>query len=485
MSKVVWTKDELIAATGGTAQGNWPEKVTGVSIDSRSIARGEAYVALKGVSLDGHDFAADALKKGAGIAIVSQIPKDLDKDAPVLVVADTLRALEDIGQAARKRSRAKIIGITGSVGKTGTKEMMAAALSALGKGHVHASLKSHNNHWGVPLSLANLPQDAAFGVFEMGMNHSGEIAALTRQVRPDLAVITTIEPVHIEHLKTIEAIADAKAEIFEGMDKNGIVILNRDNEHHQRLAAAARAKGIGDIFFFGEDETADAELSDFSLRSSGSHVTAKIAGETLRYRLAVPGHHIVINSLAVLLAVKCLGGDAAAAAKALEVFEPLAGRGMRSEIVLMPGQPPITVIDESYNASPASMEAAIKVLGMNAPKDSGRRVAILGDMLELGPQGPILHASLAAPVSEAKVDFVLTCGPLSEALHQVLPQAVKGPHFADSRAMAAQISQFVRPGDVILVKGSHGSQMSYIVRALHNLQNTTTAPRKEERSNAL
>lgn len=485
MSKAIWTKKELVAATGGTAQGDWPETIAGVSIDSRTIAKDEIYVALKGVSLDGHTFTADALKKSAGIAVVSEIPQGLDKNTPLLVVKDTLKALEDIGQAARKRSRAKIIGITGSVGKTGTKEMLAAALTALDKGHVHASLKSHNNHWGVPLSLANLPQDAAFGVFEMGMNHSGEIAALTRQVRPDLAIITTIQPVHIEYLKTVEAIADAKAEIFEGMDSDGIVILNRDNEHHQRLATAARMKGISNIFFFGEEETADAELSDFSLRSSGSHVTARIMADTLKYKLAVPGHHIVINSLAVLLAVKCLGQDAAAAAKALESFEPLAGRGMRSEVVLAPGQLPVTVIDESYNASPASMDAAIRVLGMNAPKGKGRRIAILGDMLELGPQGPILHASLAAPVSEASVDLVLTCGPLSEALHQVIPQAIKGPHFADSRALAAEIAKFVQPGDVVLIKGSHGSQMSYIVRALHDLQSGGAFPRKEERFNAV
>jgi len=458
---MLWTSEQLTGATGGTCSA--PFVGNAISIDTRTLKPGDIYLALKGEKLDGHDYVTAAFDAGAAGAIVRN---DFSSGAgPVLRVPDTFHALQDIGRAGRARSRARIIGVTGSAGKTGTKEMLAQAFSAFGP--THASKKSYNNHWGVPLSLANLPPDAAFGVFEMGMNHTGEIADLTRQVRPSIVIITTIEPVHIENFKNIEGIADAKAEIFDGVDKGGHAILNIDNPHFARLKRHAEAKGLI-IIPFGEDDEAQARLIDCTLHPRESGITASVFGETVRTTLHIPGKHIVMNALAVLAAVKAAGCALAPAARALENAETVEGRGNRITVRVPGGA--ITIVDESYNANPAAMRAALEVFAMAEPDVNGRRIAVLGDMLELGRDGPKMHAELANPLLKAKTDLVFCCGPLMDALFNVLPPDWRGAHAKNSQELAPLVAAAVRPGDIILVKGSLGSKMSYVVQALQSLQ---------------
>ncbi len=461
-NNIIWTSDEAAKATGG--QVNQSFEATGVSIDTRTLKKGELYLALKGDKLDGHDYVEAAFKAGASAALVHKdfVPKD--PSWPLLYVEDTMKALEDLGRASRTRTKAKIIGVTGSAGKTGTKEMLSIAFGALGK--THASKKSFNNHWGVPLSLANLPKDAQFGIFEMGMNHAGELTRLSDQVKPDIVIITTIEPAHIEHFKTLEAIADAKSEIFTGMNKKGTAILNLDNPHYQRLKNAADKNGVAHTISFGEDEDADTRMTDCNLHADSSKVSADISGDKVKYKLNIPGKHIAMNSLAALSAVKAAGGDLHLAVEALKNSEPVEGRGNRIQLTIAEGQPPVTIIDESYNANPGSMLAAFSVFEMAEPAPGGRRIAVLGDMLELGPNGPTLHANLANPLLKAKTDLLFCCGPQMDALFQQLPETWRGSHANDSRALAPLVAAAVKPGDVLLVKGSAGSKMAYIVEAL-------------------
>lgn len=473
----MWTSDEAAKATGGEATKAF--EGSGVSIDTRTLKKGDIFLALKGDKLDGHAYVEAAFKAGASAAVVSADFKSPNPDWPLLRVADTTQALEDLGMAARARTKAKIIGVTGSAGKTGTKEMLSIAFGALGK--THASKKSFNNHWGVPLSLANLPKDAEFGIFEMGMNHAGELTRLSAQVKPDIVIITTIEPAHIEHFKTLEAIADAKAEIFTGMNKQGTAILNLDNPHYQRLRNAAEKQGIKKIVSFGEDEDADSKMTDCNLHADSSKVSADILGEKVKYKLNIPGKHIAMNSLSALSAVKAAGGDLQKAVEALKNSEPVEGRGNRIQITIAEGQPPVTIIDESYNANPGSMLAAFSVFEMAEPKSGGRRIAVLGDMLELGPNGPTLHANLANPLLKAKADLLFCCGPQMEALYNTLPEQWHGGHANDSRALAPLVAAAVKPGDVLLVKGSAGSKMAYIVEALQNL-NPPQAKIKENKN---
>lgn len=440
----------------------------GVSIDSRTLKKGDLFVALKGEKQDGHGYAGDAFRAGAAAAVVEKSFQAANNDWPLIRVENTTRALEDLGRAARARGKAKIVGVAGSAGKTGTKELLAALFGALGK--THASKKSFNNHWGVPLSLANLPRDAAYGVFEIGMNHPGEIIPLTAQVRPDIALITTIDREHIEFFPNgLDGVADANAEIFTGMTKGGVAFLNRDNAYFTRLKAAAEKQGIEKIYGFGEDEEAGARLIDCTLHSDGSKVTANILGETVKYRLLIPGKHIVLNSLGALAVVKAAGGDIQRAAEALKDALPVEGRGNRHTIMLEPGQPPLTVIDESYNANPASMQAAFRVLELTAPKEKGRRIAVLGDMLELGKDGPRLHAELANPLLKARTDLLFCCGPLMEALYSTVPENWQGGHASDSRSLIDKLMPALKPGDVLLVKGSLGSKMAYIIQALNGI----------------
>ncbi|MDE1152964.1 MAG: UDP-N-acetylmuramoylalanyl-D-glutamyl-2,6-diaminopimelate--D-alanyl-D-alanine ligase [Micavibrio sp.] len=475
-SQSIWTAEEAAAATNGTASHSFT--ATGVSIDSRTVKNGDLFIALKGENFDGHSFAPHAIAAGAAAVVVNH---DYDGDAaPKLAVGDTQKAIEGLGAASRARTTATVIGVTGSAGKTGTKEMLSIMLSALGP--THASKKSFNNHWGVPLSLSNLARDAKYAVFEMGMNHAGEMTALAAQVKPHIALITTIEPAHIEHFKTVEAIADAKAEIFTGMDAGGIAILNIDNPHFARLKAAAERAGIRKIYGFGEDEDAQSRLVDCTLHADSSRITADILGERVKFKLNIPGKHIVINSLGALTVVKAAGGNLQKAVEALRNSEPTEGRGNRHSINLQDGQPPLTIIDESYNANPASMLAAFKVFEMVAPPAGGRRIAVLGDMLELGKDGPQLHAGLANPLLLAKTDLLFCCGPQMDALYQALPPDWRGGHTNDSRELAKVLLETVKPGDVILVKGSAGSKMGYIVHALQAAATAKQPPKMPEKA---
>ncbi|MGB8273823.1 MAG: UDP-N-acetylmuramoyl-tripeptide--D-alanyl-D-alanine ligase [Alphaproteobacteria bacterium] len=459
MTGVLWTAAEAEAATGGRATRAF--EATGVVIDSRATGPGDLFVALKGPRFDGHDFAIDAFARGAAAAVVSRVPKEIDASAPLLMVDDPFQALNRLAEAARARSRAKIIAVTGSVGKTGTKEALRIAL--LPQGRVCATEGNLNNQIGLPLSLARMPVSADFGVFELGMSRPGEIAPLSRLVRPDVAVITTIEPVHSEFFESLADIADAKAEIFAGMH-GGTAVLYRENPYFPWLADAAWRAGVDTVIGFGAHPEATARLIDCELRANSSRVTAVIEGSTVTYRLSVPGRHWVMNSLAVLAAVYAAGANVVQAAAELFKLQAIKGRGRRHRVVTQDGD--FELFDESYNASPASMRAAISVLASSEPLPGGRRIAVLGDMLELGPDAARLHASLANDLAAAGVDLVFTAGPNMRHLHDALPEAMRGGHAATSDALAGIVTEAVKPGDVVTVKGSFGSRMAVVVDAL-------------------
>jgi UDP-N-acetylmuramoyl-tripeptide--D-alanyl-D-alanine ligase len=461
---VLWTIDGMASAMGAERSGALPADVPGLSIDSRTLARGDAFFAIQGDNRDGHDFVEGALKAGAGVAVIARSQRGrFAADAPLLLVDDVLDGLRALAHAARNRiSHAKVIAVTGSVGKTGTKEALRLALSA--DGETHASASSYNNHWGVPLSLARCPRSVKYAVFEIGMNHAGEITPLTKLVRPHVAIVTTVEPVHLEYFGSIEKIADAKAEIFSGLEPGGAAVLNRDNGQYGRLAAAAKKAGVSRIVSFGEEESADAFLVRCALQPEGSTVEAIILGEPITYKLGVPGRHLVQNSLAVLSAVSLAGADLALAALALANLEPAAGRGTRVTLKVPGGS--ALLIDESYNANPASMAAAIALLGQAPVTGQGRRIAVLGDMLELGRAGEDLHRGLAAALKEAKVDLVFCSGPLMRALWQALPSVRRGGYAETAAELQPAVLDAIRAGDAVMVKGSLGSKMGPIVKAL-------------------
>ncbi|MGD9767689.1 MAG: UDP-N-acetylmuramoylalanyl-D-glutamyl-2,6-diaminopimelate--D-alanyl-D-alanine ligase [Pseudolabrys sp.] len=458
----LWTIEAMAKAMNATRQGALPASISGISIDTRTVQPGDAFFAIVGDSRDGHDFVPAALKAGA-IAVIAQDKRGLfPADAPLLIVDDVLDALRALGRAARARSKAKIVAVTGSVGKTGTKEALRLALAA--DGETHASAASYNNHWGVPLTLARFPETAAYGVFEIGMNHAGEITPLVQMVRPHVAIITTVAPVHLEYFGSVEAIADAKAEIFLGLEPGGVAVLNRDNPQYARLADAARRAKVSRIVTFGEDEAADARAQKICLRPDCSTVHATILGEEITYKLGAPGRHVVMNSLAVLAAVSLLEADLARAAMALAQLAPPTGRGARQTLTVPGGT--ALLIDESYNANPASMGAAIALLGQAPVGPRGRRIAVLGDMLELGPQGPALHAALAGPLAAASIDLVFCAGPLMRSLFDALPSGSRGGYAGTAAALESSILEGVAAGDAIMIKGSLGSKMGPIVKAL-------------------
>ena len=459
----LWTVEAMAAAMGAERQGALPPSVSGLSIDSRSIGAGEAFFAIDGDRRDGHNFVAPALAANAAVAVVAADRRgQFPKDAPLLVVPNVLAGLRDLAAAARARSHAKVIGVTGSVGKTGTKEALRLALSK--DGETHASVASYNNHWGVPLSLARCPASARYAVLEMGMNHEGEIEPLARLVRPHAAIITTIAPVHLEFLGSLAKIADAKAEIFFGIEPNGTAIINRDIAQFAHLKRRAIEAGIDRIVSFGEHEKADSRLIKYVLRPHCSTVEAQILGIDLTYKIGAPGRHLVSNSLAVLAAAVVVGADLALAALALAELKPVAGRGAPLEIELPGGT--ALVIDDSYNANPASVDAALALLGQTPVGPQGRRIAVLGDMLELGPKARALHRGLREAVLANAVDLVFCCGPLMHALWQALPASRRGGYAEDSAALEAQVLPAIRAGDVVMVKGSLGSRMAPIVKAL-------------------
>jgi UDP-N-acetylmuramoyl-tripeptide--D-alanyl-D-alanine ligase len=461
----LWSVETMIAAMRAARTGSLPLSVPGISIDTRTIAPGEAFFAIKGDNRDGHDFVQAALDAGAGLAVVAaDRAGSFPEHARLLIVPDVLDGLRDLARAARARSRAKIVAVTGSVGKTGTKEALRLALAR--NGETHASVASYNNHWGVPLSLARCPESARYAVFEMGMNHAGEIEPLARLVRPQVAIITTVEPVHLEFFGSVDAIADAKAEIFLGLERGGAALINRDNPQFARLERSAREAGVERIVSFGEHARADARLLKCSLQTDTSTIHARIFGTDVTYKLGAPGRHVVLNSLAVLAAAALVEADLALAALALAELQPASGRGSRLTLDLPGGT--ALLIDESYNANPASMRAALALLGHANVGPLGRRIAVLGDMLELGPRGAELHRELAMAVLAHGVDLVFCCGPLMRALWEALPSPRKGGYADTSAALEPLVLAAVQPGDAVMVKGSLGSRMAPIVKALQS-----------------
>ena len=450
----LWTAFDIAAATDGEVHGCFT--ANGVAFDSREVGPGDLFIALKGEATDGHRFIAGAFAQGAAGAIVSEPIQQ-----PHVRVADTMAALNALGAAARARTDAKIVGVTGSVGKTGTKEALFAALDRGCPGRVHRSVKSYNNHTGVPLSLARMPADIAFGVFEMGMSAAGELAALTRLVRPHVAIVTAIAPAHSAFFASEEAIADAKGEIFAGLEPGGTAVIPFDSPHRDRLIAAARPHA-GRILTFGRGAGADVRAREaMPAQRGGTLVTAVLPDAELTFTIAPPGDHWVSNGLAVLAAVDAFGGDLAAAALALGDMAGLPGRGARVTVRVGDGE--ALVIDESYNANPASMAATLRVLGQEKAE---RRIAVLGDMRELGGQSPAYHAALAEPLAAANVEYALLVGDEMKALGYALEGRIEFAHVPDAAAALDRLSGLIAPGDVALVKGSNAIGLARLVERL-------------------
>jgi len=451
----LWTSTAIAAATAGSASGDFA--VGGVAFDSREIGSGDLFVAMPGTAHDGHDFVERAFAQGAAGAIVAR-----PITQPHVLVADTAAALNALGAASRGRTAARIAGITGSVGKTGTKEALAAALARTPEMRVHRSVKSYNNHTGVPLSLARMPADSDYGVFEMGMNHAGEISALTRLVRPQVAVITAVAAVHIEFFASVEGIADAKAEIFEGLEPGGTAIIPHDSPYRDRLIGHARRHGA-QILTFGSGEGADVRAREAIPTPGGTTATVTLPDAELCLTIGQPGAHWLSNGLAVLAAVYALGADLGLAALALGDMEELAGRGARVEVRV--GDGTALIIDESYNANPTSMAATLAVLGAT---EATRRVAVLGQMGELGRDSAEYHAGLSTPVLAANVDFALLVGESMRPLADALEGRVAVRHVPDTAAAIAVLAAEIAPGDAILVKGSNSVGLSALVAALRS-----------------
>jgi UDP-N-acetylmuramoyl-tripeptide--D-alanyl-D-alanine ligase len=450
----LWTSDEIAAATGGIAIE--PFEVTGVTFDSREVQPGDLFVAMPGTVHDGHLFVDGAFASGASGAVVSH-----RVSGPHVLVDDTFAALQALGRASRGRSRATVFGVTGSVGKTSTKEALYAALDRNRPGSVHRSVKSYNNHTGVPLSLARMPRDAEYAVFEMGMNNKGEIAALTRQVRPHVALITAIAPAHIENLGSEEAIADAKAEIFEGLEPDGIAIVPNDTPHRDRLVKAARRRADR-IITFGSGDADVHAVHAVGANGGGSLISAALLERELTFTISQRGEHWVSNALAVLAAIEAAGADVALAGLALADMRGLKGRGQRHVIALDGGE--LLLIDESYNANPASMAATLKSLG--AEKDVARRIAVLGPMRELGERSAELHARLAPAIVEAGVDRLILIGEEMRPLEQVLDGHVMVERVGSVDEATDTLRRLVRPGDAVLVKASNSVGLAKLVESM-------------------
>lgn len=453
---VLWTDRDAAAATGGRATAAF--SASGVSIDTRTLCPGDLFVALSGTR-DGHAFVADAFARRAAAAMVSSDPPGVAEGAPLLRVADTLAGLRGLGGAGRARSGATVLGVTGSVGKTSTKEALAAVLAA--QAPTHSAPASFNNHIGVPLTLARMPPGSQFAVIEIGMNHPGEIAPLARLARLHVAVITTVEAVHIEFFESEEGIADEKASIMDGLEPGGAVVLNRDNRHFARLSDAALARGVGRILTFGTDPLADVRLLSWQAEGWTTRVRIGLLGRCFETVLASPGLHVARNACAVLAATFAAGADPEAALPVLAGLAPASGRGRRRPIPLASGE--ATLLDDSYNASPPSVRAALAVL---AAIPARRRIVVLGDMRELGEQAAEAHRGLAGPILEAGVTAVFCCGPLMRLLYEALPASLRAGHAPDSAALLPLVTPFIEPGDVVLVKGSLGSRMGPIAAAL-------------------
>ncbi len=466
----LWTASEAARATGGSTRGDWD--ISGVSIDTRTIEPGDLFVALT-AARDGHDFVAQALEKGAGAAMVSRIPDDLPEGAPLLIVEDVQTALEALGQASRARTQAKVVAITGSVGKTSTKEMIAKMLSDQGK--THASVASYNNHWGVPLTLARMPRDAEYAVIEIGMNHPGEIAPLAKMARPHVAMITTVGTAHLENFDNERGIAAEKASILEGLESDGMAVLNADIQFASVLQDKAKDVGARAIDF--GRQAAEFKLADVSVQGDVTVVKATAGQDPLLFKLNTPGTHFAMNALGALASVAALGADMALAAQSLGRWSPYKGRGVRETINLDPVDEDLALIliDDSYNANPDSMRAALDVLAASTPRDAtgrvsrGRRIAILGDMKELGAGEQAMHAGLADLGAMAEIDVVHTTGPLMGHLHQAVPEDKRGLHCATADEMAERVRSRLDSGDVVLVKASLSTGLGAVVDAIRKM----------------
>ncbi len=450
----LWTSDEIVAATGGRASASF--QVSGVTFDSREVTKGDLFIALKGEATDGHRYVDQAFTQGAAGAITSEVVA-----GPHVRVPETMAALESLGRVARQRTKAKIVGVTGSVGKTGTKEALRQALQRTVPDAVHASVKSYNNHTGVPLSLSRMPRETRFGVFEMGMNHSGELAALTRLVRPHVAIVTAIASAHRAFFDSEEAIARAKAEIFEGLEPGGVAIIPFDSPHYALLREAASTHA-GRVVSFGNGVGADVRGLQAAQIQTGTHLVASLPGErTVTFTVAHPGAHWVSNALAVIAAVDALGADIAAAGLALGDLAPMAGRGARHVVAVAGGS--ATLIDESYNANPASMAAALATLGQTAAK--GKRIAVLGAMRELGAVSDEMHAALAEPLIASGAEHALLVGEEMQPLAKALGGRVEVMQLPDASSAETALRALAADGDVILIKGSNALGLARLVGA--------------------
>ncbi len=467
----LWTSAQAQAATGGRCTADW--QATGVSIDTRTLAPGDLFVALTDAR-DGHDFVAAALAKGAAAALVSRVPDGVSADAPLLIVPDVLAALAALGQAARKRTAAKVVGVTGSVGKTSSKEMLRVVLG--GQGRVHAAEASYNNHWGVPLTLARMPADTEFAVIEIGMNHPGEIAPLSRMAGLDVAMITTVAAAHLEAFESIEGIAHEKASILDGLRTGGVAVLPTDLGVSPILMAKAQAVGAR-VMGFGAAKEAAFHLDDVILSATATTIRATCNGAARLFKVSSPGRHFAMNALAVLAVADALGLDPSIAGHDLGRWLPPLGRGTRERIMLDPVEDiSFDLIDDAFNANPASLAASLEVLALMEPTDGigrvamGRRIAILGDMLELGSTEGALHAAVALHPAFEKITIVHCVGPRMRALYDALPRRKRGEWVATAPELAARAHALVDAGDIVLVKGSKGIKVSLVVDALRKLR---------------
>ncbi|TIT66526.1 MAG: UDP-N-acetylmuramoylalanyl-D-glutamyl-2,6-diaminopimelate--D-alanyl-D-alanine ligase [Mesorhizobium sp.] len=474
---LLWTSEALVAATDGRPLGPMPEGISGISIDSRSLQPGDAFFAIKGETMDGHDFVTAAIKAGAGVLVVAEgkLPSLGRLTAPIIVVEDVLVALEKLGVASRARSQAKIIAVTGSAGKTTTKEALRHVLSVVGK--VHASAQSFNNHWGVPLTLARMPDDCDYAVFEIGMNHPDEIRPLVKMVRPHVAIVTMIAAAHLGFFRNLDEIARAKAEIFEGLEPEGAAVLNRDDARFKLLDKMAQAAGVEHVYGFGENARSTFKLVKCELHADHSDIAARISGHDMIARIGAPGRHMVQNVLAVLGAAHLVGADLDKVALALADLSAERGRGKR-HVLRHPGGPtsgqpgspmhggPITLIDESYNANPASMAAAMALLNATPVTGEGRRIAVLGDMLELGDHSAKLHAALADLIVGTGTRTVFLGGPEMRSLAEALPDDIRTEYRAGVKELKPVLLAALRPGDVVMIKSSKGIGFAKLVDAL-------------------
>lgn len=468
----LWKAQEAAGATNGEAIGDWI--ASGVSIDTRTLNPGDLFTALRGPNHDGHDHVKDALDKGAAAAVVERKYSDAPSGAGLLCVDDTEQALRDLAAQARNRTSAQICGVTGSVGKTGTKELLSAALGAQGK--VSATAGNLNNHFGLPLSLARMPSDTDYGVFEMGMNHAGEISPLSKLARPHVAMIMNIEAVHIEYFDGIEGIADAKSEIFDGLVEGGTAVISRDTPFFDMLAERARACGASKVWGFGMHSLSNARFLAADPTAAGQHVQATIGSKHLKYHLNMRGRHWAINSLGVLAAAASMGADLDVAAQALINVKPPKGRGQMHKVKSPDGV--FTIVDETYNASPVAVRAAMNVLKSSAPGRGGRRIVVLGDMLELGDDAEKEHMSLVKDITAHDFDLVFACGEHMPGILDGLPDDMRGGSATNSDELASIVAKRVRSGDLVLIKGSFGSQMGKIIDRLKAMDISATTDGK-------